>query len=148
MHHARNRVREITDRSRLLVPVNEVVHDLNRFLRGWSGYVRYGSSARQFDKIDHYALDRLARFVAKRHKRDRGHGLKVVGSNPATAAFGIEHSGRTVVTGVLPLDPAQPAAQGAREAAPRPLHANRHDPPRPRDRRPAATRVQRTVTIE
>ena len=78
MHHARDRVREITDRSRLLVPVDEVVQDLNRFLRGWSGYFRYGNSARQFDKIDHYALDRLARFIAKRHKRGRGYGLKVV----------------------------------------------------------------------
>ena len=63
---ARYRIREITDRRRLLVPVDEVVQDLNRFLRGWSGYFRYGNSARQFDKIDHYAMDRLARFVAKR----------------------------------------------------------------------------------
>jgi Group II intron, maturase-specific domain len=42
------------------------------------GYFRYGNSSRQFDKVDHYALDRLARFVAKRHKRGRGYGLKVV----------------------------------------------------------------------
>lgn len=34
----RYRVREITDRRRLLVPVEDVVQDLNRFLRGWSGY--------------------------------------------------------------------------------------------------------------
>jgi RNA-directed DNA polymerase len=78
MQRARDRVREFTDRRRLLVPVEEVVQDLNRFLRGWSGYFRYGNSARQFDKIDRYALDRLARFVAKRHKRNRGYGLKVV----------------------------------------------------------------------
>jgi hypothetical protein len=75
---ARDRVREITDRRRLLVPVDDVVQDVNRFLRGWSGYFRYGNSARQFDKIDHYALERIARFVAKRHKRGWGYGLKVV----------------------------------------------------------------------
>ena len=34
---ARDRMREITDRRRLLVPVEDVVQDLNRFLRGWSG---------------------------------------------------------------------------------------------------------------
>jgi len=76
--HARDRVREITDRRRLLVPVEDVVQDVNRFLRGWSGYFRYGNSARHFNKINHYALDRIARFVAKRHKRGRGYGLKVV----------------------------------------------------------------------
>ncbi len=78
VQHARNRVREITDRRRLLVPVDEVVQDVNRFLRGWAGYFRYGNSARQFDKINHYAQDRIARFVAKRHKRNWGYGLKVV----------------------------------------------------------------------
>src|SRR5919109_1350142 len=78
MQHARDRVRELTDRRRLLVPVEEVVQDVNRFLRGWAGYFRYGSSARQFNKINHYALDRIARFVAKRHKRGRGYGWKAV----------------------------------------------------------------------
>ena len=78
MQHARDRVREITDRRRLLVPVDEVVQDVNRFLRGWAGYFRYGNSARQFDKIDLYALDRLARFIAKRHKRGWRYGWKVV----------------------------------------------------------------------
>src|SRR5688572_3425564 len=76
--HARDRIREITDRRRLRVAVDEVVQDVNRFLRGWAGYFRYGNSARQFNKINHYALDRIARFVAKRHKRSRGYGWKAV----------------------------------------------------------------------
>jgi hypothetical protein len=38
----------------------------------------YGNSAQTFDKIIHYALDRLARFLAKRHKRSRGYGWKAV----------------------------------------------------------------------
>ncbi|MBV9533968.1 MAG: hypothetical protein JO321_01000 [Solirubrobacterales bacterium] len=75
---ARYRIREITDRSRLLVPVEQIVRDLNWFLRGWSGYFRYGNSAREFNKINHYTMDRLARFVGKRHKRGWGYGLKVV----------------------------------------------------------------------
>ena len=76
--HARDRIREITDRRRLRVAVDDVVQDVNRFLRGWAGYFRYGNSARQFNKINHYALDRIARFVAKRHKRSRGYGWKAV----------------------------------------------------------------------
>jgi len=60
------------------VDVDEVVQDVNRFLRGWAGYFRYGNSARQFDKIDHYAQDRLARFVAKRQAQL---GLRAEGSS-------------------------------------------------------------------
>ena len=33
-----------------------IVQDLNRFLRGWAGYFRYGNSARHFDKITLHAL--------------------------------------------------------------------------------------------
>jgi RNA-directed DNA polymerase len=75
---ARDRIREITDRRRLLVPVKDVVHDVNRFLRGWSGYFRHGNADHSFDKISQYTVDRLARFVGKRHKRGRGYGMKVV----------------------------------------------------------------------
>jgi group II intron reverse transcriptase/maturase len=78
MQRARDRIGELTDRRRLLVDVEEVVQDVNRFLRGWAGYFRYGNSARQFDRINRYAEHRVARFVAKRHKRGWGYGLKVV----------------------------------------------------------------------
>ena len=74
MQHARDRIRELTARERLLLPVETVVQDVNRFLRGWSGYFRYGNSARPFDRIMTYALGRLALFVAKRHKRSRSYG--------------------------------------------------------------------------
>jgi RNA-directed DNA polymerase len=69
MQHARDRVRELTARTRLRLPVEVVVQELNRFLRGWAGYFRYGNSAQFFDKVARYALARLAAFVAKRHKR-------------------------------------------------------------------------------
>ena len=49
MQHARDRVRELTARDRLRWPVERVVGDLNRFLRGWAGYFRYGNSTVQFD---------------------------------------------------------------------------------------------------
>jgi RNA-directed DNA polymerase len=76
--HARQRLRELTDRSRLLVDVDTIVQQVNRFLRGWAGYFRYGNSARTFDKITQHALNRLARFVAKRHKRSWRYGWKAV----------------------------------------------------------------------
>jgi hypothetical protein len=78
MRHARDWIREITDRRRLLLPVEQIVRELNRFLRGWAGYFRYGNSARQLATIRLYAVERLARFVAKRHKRSWRFGWKVV----------------------------------------------------------------------
>jgi RNA-directed DNA polymerase len=78
MQRVRDRIRELTDRSRLWLPVEEIVRDVNRVLRGWAEYFRYGNSARCFDKIRDYALMRLALVVAKRHKRSRGYGWSVV----------------------------------------------------------------------
>jgi Group II intron, maturase-specific domain len=37
MQHARDRVRELTDRRRLLLPVEVIVQDINRVLGGWAG---------------------------------------------------------------------------------------------------------------
>jgi RNA-directed DNA polymerase len=76
--HARDRIRELTARERLLLPVEEVVQDVNNFLRGWAGYFRYGNSARPFDKINTYALARLALFVTKRHQMPTSYGWKMV----------------------------------------------------------------------
>lgn len=78
MQAARDRIRELTSRQRLLLPVEEVVEDLNQFLRGWAGYFRYGNSARHFNKIRNYTLSRLGIFVANRHKKSRSHGWHLV----------------------------------------------------------------------
>jgi RNA-directed DNA polymerase len=79
MQRARDQIRELTIRSRLLLPVEVVVEDLNRFLRGWANYFRYGHSAIRFGKIQQHARDRLAVFIGRRHKRGRGFGWSVLG---------------------------------------------------------------------
>ena len=73
--HARDRIRQLTERKRLLLPNEWVVQDLNQFLRGWGGYFQYGNSARVFDAISQYALEQFVAFVGKRHKRSRRWGL-------------------------------------------------------------------------
>jgi group II intron reverse transcriptase/maturase len=78
MQHARDRIRQLTGRSRLLLNVETVVGDINVFLRGWAGFYRYGHSAIRFGKIRNYAVERLAIFIGKRHKRGRRFGLNVV----------------------------------------------------------------------
>ena len=77
MQHARDQIREMTDRRWLLRPIEETTGKVNAFLRGWAGYFRYGNSARHFDAISNYAAGRLALHVAKRHKRPRGYGWSV-----------------------------------------------------------------------
>ncbi len=78
MRHVRDRVRELTDRRRLLLPVEVIVADVNRVLRGWTRYFRYGNSAHHFDKIREHALERLALVIAKRHHGSRAFGWSVV----------------------------------------------------------------------
>ena len=55
-----------------------MVEDINRFLRGWAAYFRYGVSSQHFGKIRSYALMRLALVHAKRHRRSRKFGWSVV----------------------------------------------------------------------
>ena len=78
MRRVRQRVRELTGSRRLLLPVEVIVEDVNRVLRGWAAYFRYGNSARHFDKIREHALERLALVIAKRHHRSRAFGWSVV----------------------------------------------------------------------
>jgi RNA-directed DNA polymerase len=75
MQHARDRIRFMTMRARLAAPVEQVVQEINLFLRGWAGYFRYGNAAHAFDQIRRYAVMRLALFLAKRHQRGRAWGF-------------------------------------------------------------------------
>jgi RNA-directed DNA polymerase len=80
--HARDRIRLLTMRARLAAPVEQIVQEVNSFLRGWVGFFRYGNSAREFDKISKYAVLRVALFVAKRHQRGRSWGFAQVYRSP------------------------------------------------------------------
>jgi len=97
MQRARDRIREITDSKRLRDPVEVIVQDLNRFLRGWANYFRYGNSRLHFTRITTYALRRLALFVAKRHKRASGYGMTVV-AYASSNRMGLVNLDRLVVT--------------------------------------------------
>lgn len=68
---ARDRIREITGRKWLWAPVEDIVRDINLFLRGWAGYFRYGNSARVLGQIRNYALMRLALWLSKKGNRRR-----------------------------------------------------------------------------
>jgi Group II intron, maturase-specific domain len=74
MQHARDRIRDLTARRRLLLPVDAIVQDVNTFLRGWTGYFRYGHSAERFSKIRQYVRMRITLWLSKRHRRSRRFG--------------------------------------------------------------------------
>ena len=76
--HARDRIRLLTMRARLAAPVDQIVQEVNAFLRGWAGFFRYGLSASAFDKIRTYAVLRVALFVSTRHQRGRSWGFAQV----------------------------------------------------------------------
>jgi RNA-directed DNA polymerase len=63
---------------RLLLPVEEIVEDVNLFLRGWAGYFRYGNSANHYKKIRNYALSRVGIFVANQRNKSRSYGWHAV----------------------------------------------------------------------
>lgn len=87
MQHARERVRELTARERLWLPVADVVRELNLVLRGWAGYFRNGNSTRSFDTVRHHAINRLS-LVARRHRRTPKRGWQtVVYRRPLSWAF-------------------------------------------------------------
>ena len=67
------KVKEITGpRWRLKEPIGDIVDELNRVLRGWCSYFRWGHSSRHFSRIDSYVRERLALFDSKkRGKRGR-----------------------------------------------------------------------------
>ncbi len=63
----RAKIREATDRRYVGLSVDTVVTNLNRVLRGWSAYFRYGNSGRKFTVIDSYVHERLAIFASTKH---------------------------------------------------------------------------------
>ena len=70
MSKVRQRVKELTDRSRNGVKdVRVLISDLNPILRGWGNYFRTGNAARKFNQVDSYVWRRLKRFMCKRKGR-------------------------------------------------------------------------------
>jgi RNA-directed DNA polymerase len=48
-------------------PIAEVINELNRTLRGWSGYFHYQHSSRVFSRLNDWTRDRLRRWLWRRH---------------------------------------------------------------------------------
>jgi hypothetical protein len=67
MASIRGKIRARTERRYARLPLQWAVEDLNRALRGWGNYFRYGNSARKFAQIDSYVNERLAILASAKH---------------------------------------------------------------------------------
>jgi len=70
MQRIRQRVRELTQRSRCHADIREVIAQLNPILRGWGQYFRTGNAATRFIQLDSYIWRRLRSLRLKRKGRD------------------------------------------------------------------------------
>jgi RNA-directed DNA polymerase len=69
MASIRGKIRDRTDRRHARLPLEWAVEDLNRVIRGWGNYFRYGNSGQKFDHIDAYVNERLALLARVKHGR-------------------------------------------------------------------------------
>ncbi len=70
MKRARARVKDLTDRCRVGVELNDVIAALNLFLRGWGNYFRTGNAAQKFRQLDRHVAWRLKRLLIKKRGRN------------------------------------------------------------------------------
>ena len=69
MQRVRQRVKELTPRSRCHADIRDVIADLNPVLRGWGNYFRTGNAAKRFNQLDTYVWRRLRALRVKRKGR-------------------------------------------------------------------------------
>ena len=69
------RLTELTGRELTAIPLEDIVGNVNRSLRGWVNYFHYRNSSEAMCKVRNHAEDRLRIHLMKRHKvKDRGIG--------------------------------------------------------------------------
>ena len=83
MASIQGKIRDRTDRRYARLPLEWAVEDLNRALRGWGNYFRYGNSARKFAHIESYVNERLP----ARRRRPPRLGLRAGAAEAARVAW-------------------------------------------------------------
>ena len=65
----RERIRRLTGTSRCMVPVTELIGDVNRLLRGWKNYFAHGHPRVAFRKVNWYVTRSVVRHLRRRSQR-------------------------------------------------------------------------------
>jgi RNA-directed DNA polymerase len=66
---ARDKLRELTGSRRCFMPISDMIQDVNRWMRGWSAYFRYGYPRMAFRAVHSFAVVRLTRHLQRRSQR-------------------------------------------------------------------------------
>ena len=64
----KDRVKQLTDRCRGPVPLDDIMIELNASLRGWTGYFHYRNSSNVFRCVKMQVEERLRTHLRRRHK--------------------------------------------------------------------------------
>lgn len=79
---AKDRIRQLTARRLLLLPVGVIVASVNEFLQGWRAFFGRGNSTTVFHDLDRFAVERIARFISSKHGHPgNGYGYLVLERN-------------------------------------------------------------------
>jgi RNA-directed DNA polymerase len=70
MKRARQRIKALTGRNRVGRELQDVIGDLNLFLRGWGNYFRTGNASDKFVQLDRHVVWRLKRLLIKKRGRN------------------------------------------------------------------------------
>jgi len=84
------RLTELTQRELTCIPLEDVVRNMNRSLRGWVNYFHYRNSSLAMNKVRNHAEDRLRTHLRKRYKvKDRGTAFKRFRSTSLYERYGL-----------------------------------------------------------
>jgi RNA-directed DNA polymerase len=69
LKRAREKIRDLTGPQRCFVPIPEMVTGINRWLKSWSRYYRYGYPRVAFRKLNWFLVERLTHHLQRRSQR-------------------------------------------------------------------------------
>jgi len=71
----KDRVTDLTQRERTIMPIDWIVNEINATVRGWTGYFHYRNCSQTLASLRYHIEERLITHLRKRHKvRDRKTG--------------------------------------------------------------------------
>jgi RNA-directed DNA polymerase len=86
----KNRITELTQRARTIMPLEWVVNEVNATVRGWVGYFHYRNSSRTLTHVRGHVEERLRTHLRKRHKvRDRKAGYVMFRNRALYETYGL-----------------------------------------------------------
>jgi RNA-directed DNA polymerase len=66
---AREKIRDLTGPQRCFVPIPQMITEINRWLKSWSRYYRYGYPRVAFRKTNWFLVQRLTHHLQRRSQR-------------------------------------------------------------------------------